>query len=251
MEFAASAIWTTGLVFARVGAIAMLLPGLGEQFVPAPIRLSIALLLAFAIGPAVASSLPPIPDQPLDGVSILIGEILIGLMIGASLRFLFTALATAASIVGIQTGLAFAQTMDPTMGGAGTVISTFMGLLGLVLLMVTNLHHVMLQGIAGSYTLFEPGSTVAMGDITAMAIGFVSQSFAVGVQMAAPLLVFGLVFNLGLGIVSKLMPQAQIFFIAMPANILVGLFIFVLSLSTAMLVWLEVVEGQARVFTGG
>jgi flagellar biosynthesis protein FliR len=251
MDFVAATVWTTGLVFARVAAIAMLMPGLGEQVVPATVRLAIAFLLALALAPAVQPSLPAIPAQTFAGVGTLIQEIMIGLMIGASLRFLFTALATASSIIGIQTGLAFSQTMDPTQGGAGTVISSFLGLLGLVMLVLTDLHHVMLRGMVESYTLFSPGSFPQLGDVTQMAIMWVSKSFAIGAQMAAPLIVFGLVFNLGLGVVSKLMPQAQIFFIAMPANIMVGLFIFILSLSSAMLVWLEAIEGQARLFSGG
>ncbi|MBP0575629.1 flagellar biosynthetic protein FliR, partial [Mycobacterium tuberculosis] len=74
-----------------------------------------------------------------------------------------------------------------------------------------------------SYRLFPPGQWLEVGDFSAAALQLVAESFRVGVQMAAPFVVFGLIFNFGVGVLAKLMPQFQIFFVAMPANILLGL----------------------------
>lgn len=232
-------IFAAGLIFARLGAILMLMPGFGEPSVPANIRLSMALLIALALGPIVAPNLPPMPEQPLQLAAIVVTETVIGLMIGAVARIFMATAAIAGQVIGMQSGLAFAQSFDPSMGQQGALMATFLNLTFITLLFATNLHQMLLQTAMNSYMLFPAGELPSLAGAANWALDAFVDAFRIGVQLAAPLIVFGLVFYLSLGVLSRLMPQAQIFFIAMPSNIMVALFIMTIALGAMSSVWLE------------
>jgi len=241
MEHYATAqqVFAAGLVFTRLAAIVMLIPGIGETFVPVRIRLSLALTLAFVIVPVIGGAVPPIPAQVSGVAFAVIKETAIGLMIGTILRIFLTSLAAAGEIVSIQTTLGFAQTANPTQAAPSTTLGTFLGLMGLVLIMSTNLHHLFLSAIVRSYTIFPFTKVLPVADASALAIQTVSKAFALGVQLAAPVVAFSLVFNIATGLVGRVMPQFQIFFVSSPLMILLGLSIFALSLGTIGIVWID------------
>lgn len=231
-------IWAVALAFARIGAVVMLLPGFGDQAIPARVRLAFALMLSVVMRPEPVG----MPESILALSGLIIGEVLIGLMIGAIARILLSALSVAAQIIGLETGLAFAQTTDPTMGQAGLVIGAFLSLLGTTLIFATGLHHMFILAIRDSYALFPTGGLPDGGDAASLAVSAVGEAFRVGLQIAAPLLVAGFVFRLGLGVLSRLIPTIQVFLVAMPLNILGGFLILMLALSAGMLVWLDHVQ---------
>lgn len=241
-------VYAAALIFARLGAILMLMPSMGEPSIPPRIRLAFALLFALALGPAIAPSLPPVPEQPMAMAGLLVSELLIGLMIGAVSRMFLSAAAVAGQVIGMQSGLAMAQSFDPTQGQQGALMGAFLNLLFVALIFATNLHHLLLQAARGSYMVFPAGDFPMIGDAAQWAVTAFVDAFRIGVQIAAPLIVFGLIFYLSLGVLSRLMPQAQIFFIAMPSNIMAGFFIVAISLGTMAMVWLERMERFAVEF---
>lgn len=241
-------IWAAALIFARIGAALMLMPGFGEAYVPPRARLSIALALTICILPSLRASLPPIPTAEWELAGKLIGEILIGLIIGGAARMLMSALGTAGQIMGMESGLSFAQTADPTAENSGAAFSVFLGLLGVTLIFATDLHHLLLRGIVGSYEVFAPGGRVPVEDAAALAVDAVAKSFLVGFQIAAPLVVAGLIFRLGLGALARLIPTIQVFFVVLPLQVLGALVLIALGLSTGMLVWLDSIENYAKGF---
>jgi flagellar biosynthetic protein FliR len=232
-------VFAAGLAFARVGAVLMLMPGFGEQSVPPRIRLSFALLVSLVMGPIVAPDLPAMPDSPLPLAGLVVSEVLIGMMIGAVARLFLSTAAVAGQIIGMQSGLAMAQSFDPTQGQSGAILATFLNLVFMVLIFVTNLHHLLLQTASNSYSVFPVGGMPPMDDAAQWAINAFVDAFRIALQLAAPLIVYGLTFYLSLGVLSRLMPQVQIFFIAMPSNIMAGLFILTIALGTMSMVWLE------------
>jgi flagellar biosynthetic protein FliR len=232
-------VFAGGLVFARLAAIIMLIPGFGETFVPARIRLSLALLLALVLFPVVGAAVPPIPANVSGVAGAVIKETLIGLMIGTILRLFMTSLAAAGEIVSIQTTLGFAQTANPTQAAPSMTLSTFLGLIGIVLVMTTNLHHLFLSAIVRSYTIFPFTRAVQVADANALALQTVSKSFALGLQLAAPVVAFSLIFNIAAGLVGRVMPQFQIYFVSSPLMIVLGLSLFALTLGTIGIVWID------------
>lgn len=238
-------LWPVLVLFARVGAMVMLLPGFGEPSIPPRVRLGFALVLAMALAPALADRMPE-PAATAWGMGLQIGgEVLIGLLLGAAARMLVAALATAGQIAGLEIGLAFAQTADPTMTQSGQLLAVFLGVLGVALIFATGLDHMFLQGVAGSYDVIAPGARAPVGDASELALEAASTSFRVGFQIAMPLIAAGLIFRVGLGVLSRMIPQIQVFFITLPLQVLGGLIVFALGLSTGMLIWLDSVQRYA------
>lgn len=236
-------VFLVGLVFVRVGAMVMLIPGFGEQPIPARARLGFALLLALVLTPVVSPTIPQIPATLGDMGLATLKELLIGLMIGAILRMFLGALATAGEIVSIETTLSFAQTTNPLLGQAEATLASFLTLTGVVLVMSTNLHHLFIGAMARSYALFPFARNIPVGDANTLAVQTFSQAFTLGVQLAAPIMVFSLVFNIATGLIGRAMPQFQVFFVATPLQLLLGLSLFALSLGVIGMVWIDRYRG--------
>ncbi len=218
------------LIFARIGAFIMLVPGIGDDSVPARTRLVFALLVTLVVLPAVSMYLPAAPTSDAALLGLMIGELLVGLMMGAIVRILFSALAFAGSIIGLQSGLAAATMFDPAQGQQNPIIARFLALAAIVLIFATGLHHLMLESVVRSYMGFRPGVPLMAGDVAALGTSAMSASFLLGLQMAAPFLVYGIIFNLGLGFIARLTPTIQVFFIAQPLNLILS---FALLLATS------------------
>ena len=230
------------LVFARIGTMVMLLPGLGEMSVPARSRLAMALGLAFVLLPLHRNAYQ-LDLRSFGPVLAMLGEeLFIGAMLGLTARLTIASLQVAGSVIAQQLGLGFVTEIDPTQGQQNVIVGNFLSLLGIVLIFATDLHHLVIAALDESYTLFRPREIPLLGDVAAHTTNIVGAAFRIGIQLSAPFLVFGLLFNLGLGVLSRLMPQMQVFFVGMPVSILVGLIILVVVLGAMMSVFLGSVE---------
>jgi flagellar biosynthesis protein FliR len=233
-EFAAAFM----LVMARVGTLVMLMPGIGDRSIPARMRLTFALLLSLMLVPLVRPSLPPLAGgiEPLARLAIL--EILIGFMIGTAVRITLFAMQLAGTVIAQQMALSFSSTVDPTAGVQNPTIATFLVLAATAMIFALDLHHLSIRGMHDSYALLAPGAPPPVGDAAELVLKTFVSAFKVGIQISAPFLVLAIVFNLGLGVLSRLMPQLQIFFLAMPASILLGTVILLAAIGVMMQVYL-------------
>ena len=239
------------LIFARVGSILMLMPALGEQVIPARLRLGFALVFSAVLYPLVSPTLPALAGDMLQVLVHLLHEIAIGLILGAITRLVTLAASVAGSTIAFQIGLSGALGADPSNGGIqGVIISSFLSMLGVTLIFATDLHHVALMAIRDSYMIFSPTQSIMWGDAAEMAIRAVSAAFVIGVQMSAPFLVLGLVFYLGMGLLGRMMPQLQVFFVIMPATIWVGMALFALLLTMMMGWYLTHFENELATIRG-
>lgn len=215
------------LLFARVGALCMLMPGIGEQTISARVRLTFALLLTLLFYPVLSGKFPVgLANDTNRLIFALIAEVLVGVALGLTARLLMSVAQIAGTAIASDIGLGFAQSVDPTMGQQGAIISSFLSVTGMTIIFVTDLHHVAIAGISGSYTLFPPGEVLPVADFKDVIILTIADAFRTALQIAAPFAVFALVYNLGLGVLQKLMPQFQVYFLAMPMTIVIGLAIF-------------------------
>lgn len=228
------------LVFTRTGAMIMLLPGIGETGIPPRVRLALALAISFAMAPVVAKNYPDQAPSNIFALGILIAqEITVGVLVGAMARIIMSALSVAGSLIAQGTGLSYAQSFDPSMGGEEAVTGTFLTLLGVVMIFAMDLHHLAIGAIVGSYSMIPPGGSLPTSDMAELALRLVSGSFALGLQLAAPFIVFSFVVNAAIGLLARMMPQLQVFFIAMPVNMLAGLFLLLLLIGSLMTVFLN------------
>jgi flagellar biosynthetic protein FliR len=235
----AQQVFVGGMVFARVGAMIMTMPGLGDTPTPVRLRMAFALLMCIVVAPVVASTLPQTPPTLGELIGDMMREVLIGLAIGGILRIFMAAMAIAGEVISISTTLSFAQTTNPTQGQQNTTLATFLSLMSMVLIMATNLHHLFIGAMVRSYTLFPYGHPEPIGDFAQLAIRTTSGAFALGIQLTAPVLAFSLIFNIATGLVGRAMPQFQIFFAAAPLQVMLGLSLFALSTGLMGTYWLD------------
>ena len=231
------------LVFARIGAMVMLLPGFGEANIPVRVRLAIALALTLILLPLHRNAYQVSMTSIAPLLVLMVHEIIIGVVLGATARVTLSALAVAGSVIAQQLGLGFVTTVDPTQGQQGALIGNFLTMLGLALLFATDMHHLVIAALNESYNAFAPGELLPSGDVAALATRAFAMAFKIGIQLSAPFIVFGLVFNLGLGVLARLMPQMQVYFVGVPLSILGGFLILAAIIATMMGTYLDYFGG--------
>ncbi|MGJ5181365.1 flagellar biosynthetic protein FliR [Bradyrhizobium oligotrophicum] len=231
------------LAFARIGAMVMLMPGLGEVSIPVRVKLSAALLLTMVVLPLHRQAYQVDLQALAPLLVMMVHEIVIGIVLGATARVTLSALQVAGAVIAQQMGLGFVTAVDPTQGQQGVLIGNFLTMLGVTLLFSTDSHHLVIAALSDSYKIFAPGELIPSGDVASLATKAFAAAFKIGLQLSAPFLVFGLVFNIGLGVLARLMPQMQVYFVGAPLSILIGFLIFALVLAAMMGTFLGYFEG--------
>ena len=220
------------ILFARVGAVLMLLPVFSEEGVPGQIRLLIGLGMAIGLWGLLGPRIPAGAAGVLP--STIITELLVGFAIGAIVRIMFFAAVMAGSLVSLQVGLSSAVIFDPSQGGQTPLLGKFVAVAAAVVCLSVGIHHLWIGAIIRSYDMFPVGGLPPADDFAQLAIRTITHSMALGLSLAAPLIVYGIVFNAALGLMARLAPAIQIFFIAQPLNIMLGIALFATVLGTML-----------------
>ncbi|KAA5604511.1 flagellar biosynthetic protein FliR [Roseospira marina] len=243
-----TSVFNIMLVFTRLGFAFMLMPAFGAAYVTPRTRLMIAFPLSIIIAPVVAPVLPPAPENAALLVLLLVSEVLIGLFLAFVMLLLQAALHLGGTAIGFAGGLMHAQAFDPNTTQTSSLVVNFLILISIVLIFITNLHHLFLEALVQSYQVFPPGDLPPTGDFVEYSARVLTQSFRLGWQLAAPMVLFSLVFFVSMGIISRLMPQMNVFFVGLPLNILLGLGMLFVILPVVMLVYLRYLDEGLRSF---
>lgn len=223
------------VILARVGAVLTLMPGISASYVSMCIRMMLALGLSFLLMPLLAARLPALPAAPLDLGLLLIGEVIVGVFLGTVARVIVAALHAAGTFISYVMSLANAMAQDPVAETQSSTVAGFFSTIGVLLVFVTDLHHLMLKAIVASYELFPAGAPLPVGDFAETLGRGLAESFLLGLQMAAPFVLLGFTYTLGLGLLGRLMPQLSVFFFGLPFQIAVQIWLMTLVLSAVML----------------
>jgi len=246
-DFLATGVLAFILTFVRMGTAIMIMPGVGDSFVNTRIRLLMALGISFVLFPIVTPYMPsPVPST-ISLFSLITMEFIIGLFFGTIARIFMMALDTAGMVISIQSGLGNAQIFNPALSTQGSIIGAFLSVFGVLILFATNMHHLLFMGLIESYELFPVGAIPDTGSMAELMSRAVSQSFLIGVKIAVPFIMMTLMIYVGMGVLSRLMPQVQVFLLAIPVQILLALGALMLVLGAAATYWLTYFE-QAMVY---
>ena len=235
------------LTFARMGTVMVIMPGIGDSFVSPRVRLLFALAFSAALAPAASIYLPVI-DSNTQLIWLVISEMIVGFFIGTVARIFLAALDTAGMLIGMQLGLGNAMVFNPQMASQGSVIGAFLSITGAVLLFATDLHHMLIFGMVDSYKSFPVGDIPMVEGMAQTVTNAVSQSFAIGFYMAIPFIVVSLFLYIAMGVLGRLMPQIQVFILALPLQILLGTMVFFVIFSSLMLYWLTHYDDALQLF---
>ena len=236
-EFLTAGVLAFILTFVRIGTAIMIMPGLGDYFVPERIRLHIAIGITFVLFPL---ALPHMP-KPFPGTFMLlfliVTEFTVGVFFGMIARILMLALDTAGMVISISSGLANAQLFNPALATQGSLMGAFLSVTGVMFLFVTNLHHLLIRGIVESYDLFPLGGALDTGSMAELMARMVAKSFTVGVQIGMPFVVLSLLVYIVMGVLARLMPQVQVFLLALPVQIILSLSLLMMTLGVGFMYW--------------
>jgi flagellar biosynthetic protein FliR len=235
------------LVFSRLSIVFYLFPGISASYVPVRLRLLLALLVSFLALPLVHNELPPQPDSPAQLVSLIVAEMLVGAFLGALVQIVMGTLQLAGEVIAQSSGLTNALVDDPVTEEQSAIVIGLLDIVAVVMIFVTGAHLMLLSAAVDSYTLFRPGGDLFTGDMLSMASTLLNQSFSMGMRLASPFLVFELVFQITSGIMARLSPQLNVYFVAMPAQIALGLSVLMITLPTIMLVFMRYFDETLRV----
>lgn len=222
------------LLLCRLGAAVVLLPGLGEAEVPATLRLSVAIGLVLVLLPVLAPDLPAIPSDVPDLAFLILTEIGLGLWIGLLARILALALAQAGQVLALLVGLASPLQGDMVLGVGATALARMFSLATAALILATGLYELPLRALVESYAVLPAGQGMPFGAAAETVARKAADSLSLALQLAAPFVLATIFLNAGLGLVARLAPQAQVFVVAAPVQILGG-FLLILLLLPAML----------------
>jgi flagellar biosynthetic protein FliR len=227
------------LIFVRIGAAISIMPGFSAGYVSLRVRLTVALLISFAMVPVLGSMLPVLPEQPGGLFILLVREMIVGLFIGLTAQIIFAALQIAGAFISMYASLANALVQDATSEQQSSLFSGFLGLLGIVLIFVTDAHHLMLRAIVDSYAAMPPQADLRIGDLANALTAKTADAFALGAQFSAPALILSVTYNVGLGLLGRLMPQLPVFFFGAPAHIYLQLWALMLTISSILLIFID------------
>jgi flagellar biosynthesis protein FliR len=225
------------LVLARIGATMALLPGLGETVVPAMVRVAIAMCITVLLLPALQPLMPPMPASGLTMGLMIIAEVVTGLWFGWLARMIMLALPSGAQFVAYFLGISSVLQPDAELGAQSTALSKLFELAAPVLILASGLYTLPLKALVGLFQLVPPGQMLPSGDGLQAAVQAVATAFGLALKVASPFVVAGILWHFAVGLVSRVVSRMQIYFVALPGQILGGLLLLAIAVGAMMTAW--------------
>jgi flagellar biosynthetic protein FliR len=213
----------------RILALLATAPVFNNAALPVRVRLIAGLAITLALAPALPPP-PAVAASSWPGLLILAQQLLIGVLLGFTLRLTFAAVDIAGELIGLQMGLGFASFFDPTSGGRTPVIAEFLGLLTLLLFLAMNGHLLALSALAESFTLLPVSATPIHTTAFSALIAWSATLFSTGVLLALPLITALLIANIALGVLARIAQQLNLFAVGFPVTLTLGFLVLMLSL---------------------
>jgi flagellar biosynthesis protein FliR len=212
------------LVLARITPLFIFAPLFSSRLIPLRVRGIVAIALAFGMAPlAMGGEQPPLAVWPL--AELVVKEMLVGLAFAFAIGILFAALSVAGSILDTMIGFAFGAAVDPLTGNQGTVLAQLYGLLGVLIFIAIDGDAMVIRGFAHTYELVPLLELPALSLMLDGVLRAFTGIFASALQVAAPVLLALMLTDVAFGLVTKVVPQMNVFSIGLPTKVLVGLFI--------------------------
>jgi len=218
------------LVVARLSGLFLIAPVFSSSMIPVQVKVAALFTLAATITPIVSSTAPPVPDGIVPLLVAVVTESLVGLALGFAVSIVFSAVQVGASLIDTSIGFSMASLVDPINNAQGAVLGSFYSMVATLAFLTVNGHHWMLAGFKRSFETVQLGTVPDVARMVDHLFATFGQLFAMAFQIAAPVLVTLLLVDVVLGIVSRVVPQMNVFFVGIPLKIGVGLLAVIVSL---------------------
>jgi flagellar biosynthetic protein FliR len=218
------------LIFCRIGACLMLMPGFSSPRVPVRLRLLIAVGVTLALAPFILPAFAAFVEPgPATLLRIIISETMTGALIGLMARLFFLALQTIATAMATTAGLGQLPGLPIDEAEASAPFVTLITMTAVTLMFVTNQHAEVIRALAGSYTRIAPGTALDAQAGLIQIADRASETFYLALRIGSPFMIYGVIVNLAIGVMNKLTPQIPVYFISLPFVIAGGLFLLYFS----------------------
>ncbi len=242
--------WAFMLVLSRVSASVMVMPGIGEAEIPMTVRAGLALCISAILLPDVSPDLPPAPAQFLPAAAMVAAELLIGLWLGWLARLMMLALPAAGQIISYQVGMSNVLQNSLAEGQQISALSQMFSYAAPLIILTSGLYVLPLQALAGSFHVIEAGVLLPSGDAGETIVLAVEQSFALSLRLAAPFVVADLVWEVAVGLLSRLVPSLQIFLVHVPGQIIGGILLLSVLVGAVIGAWSEAMRAGLMLLPG-
>ncbi|POF30132.1 flagellar biosynthesis protein FliR [Roseibium marinum] len=239
--FNASVLLAVFLLFCRIGACLMIIPGFGSNRIPVRIRLFVALSVSLALSPLLTPAIQAaLPDEELATVAWFIGaELLTGAFIGFLGRAFIAALETLTTLVSMSIGLSNMPGLPIEGVDALPPVANLFTVTATAMVFITNQHWEILRGLVASYEAIPAGVPLTAVSSLEQFTDQLAQTFVLALRVCSPFVVYTVVVNLAVGLVNKLTPQIPVYFISMPFVIAGGLYFLYLVIAEAIMIFLD------------
>ncbi|MGK5092612.1 flagellar biosynthetic protein FliR [Deltaproteobacteria bacterium TL4] len=222
LNYDAASLMSFIVVLIRVASIVGTAPILGNTNIPLQLKIALSFILALIVHPFIPS-IQVYPSQ-MHHYLILVGsELLIGAVLGYVGKLLFASVEFAGSLISVQMGMGMANVIDPTSRQQVSLIAQFENFIALMIFLAMDAHHIIIQAIVQSYTLVPPGLSHLGQELIQEIIRLSAGIFIIGFQLGAPLITALFLANIILGLLSRSVPQIQIFVVGFPLTLFLGL----------------------------
>ncbi|MSP00095.1 MAG: type III secretion protein [Acetobacteraceae bacterium] len=239
------------LVLARIGATFALMPGLGEATVPMVVKAGMILTLTVLLLPVIEPALPPRPVTELALALLVLTEMANGLWFGWLARVLTASLPMAGQLIADYTGLSNVLLPSPELGAQTSVVARLYEVAVPALILSSGLYMLPLSALVGFYGLIPPGTLAWVPDSTETTVAVVAGSFLLALRLAAPFLLAAVAWNVAIGLIARLVPRLQVFFVALPGQIGLGLLLLAVLAVPLIMAWMEAMRSALAELPGG
>ncbi len=208
------------VIVSRIGPALMIFPGFGDKFVPGRVRFLFAAAICFTITPLLSHHLTPIQNH-FDLIAKIAIEVIYGVFLGFTARIMLHSVHVMGTIVSMQSGLSAAMLFDPIQSTQSSIISNLYSNFAIMFIFASDMHLNFIQGLLESYEIMPFGQITAISDLTDSVSRLVNKSFEVAFKLASPFIIVSILVNTVSGILARLMPNFQVFFVLTPGQILI------------------------------
>lgn len=219
----AHTFYTFLLLFARTSGMLSFAPVLGNRGIPNPLKAGLALMVSLAVTPLLEPRTGAIPTSLLTLFLQLAGEAMVGMMIGFIARLFFSAVEMAGFLVDTQMGFGFLQLQNPFAEQPGSVLSVFQYQIALVLYLLMNGHLLLIGGVVDSFGVILPGGFAPQGEMGMAFLPILQALLLLCLRIALPAIAVLMVMEFAFGLMARMVPTLNVFFIGSPAKVIVGL----------------------------
>jgi flagellar biosynthetic protein FliR len=217
------------LVLARVGGLFLLAPGFSSRMIPVRVKIAIAFAISLAITP-VAMHGHNVGAETADLPLLVLKEITVGVAFALPLAFVAAGIQAGATLLDTLIGFSFASTIDPINNGQNAVLAQLYSLFAVMIFFLGGGDAIMLEGLSASYRVVPIDVVPNMAKLSANLVPLAGQVFVIGLEIAAPVVIALIVTDAAFGLIARAVPQLNVFFVGLPAKIMLGFAVISASL---------------------